>query len=213
MSTPAYGELTLPEPLESRLRSELAGDEKVLWVAQPRPDRLGPLWLPVVIGLAWAVGASIFALNWMERAREFNRRWNAMQARDGRPLEPELAWHDYLVWLLPLFGVGIMTIPLWVRRSAARTCYALTDRRAVVLSLGAFGALQVKSFRPDALGAMKRVEYADGSGSLIFEEVPYSYTDSEGHSRAGLCQVGFLGINDVRGVEELLRRTLLGSDA
>src|SRR5262249_45906502 len=96
--------------------------------------------------------------------------------------------------------------------SAARTCYALTDRRALILSLGAFGALEVKSFRPDALGAMKRVEYADGSGSLVFEEVPYAYTDSQRHSPAGLRQVGFLGINDVRAVEELLWRTLLGSD-
>ena len=57
--------------------------------------------------------------------------------------------------LFPLFGlpfvmvgVGMLSSPFWLRRRAKRTCYALTDRRAILWEAGWFGSVEVRSYGP-----------------------------------------------------------------
>jgi hypothetical protein len=103
-----------------------------------------------------------------------------------------------------LIGVGLLTAPIWNRKWARRVCYLLTDQRAITWEPTLFGGVTVRSFNRDGLGRITRHENADGSGSLVFHE--YTVSDSDGsttHRR------GFMHIDKVRFVEELIRRTLL----
>ena len=99
--------------------------------------------------------------------------------------------------------------PFWMYRRAQRTCYALTDQRAIVWAAGWFGGTEVRSFRAADLGKMARRDYADGSGDLIFQEFVTVSRDSDGDLRSQRTERGFLGIENVREVEELVQRTLL----
>jgi hypothetical protein len=55
---------------------------------------------------------------------------------------------------------------------------------------------------------MARREYSDGSGDLIFEEFLSVSRDSDGDMRSQRTERGFLGMENVREVEELVRKTL-----
>ena len=70
-----------------------------------------------------------------------------------------------------LIGLGMLTSPFWAVRRAKRTCYALTDRRAILWEAGWFGRIEVRSYGPADLTRLRRVEYADGNGDLVFEEI------------------------------------------
>jgi len=190
----------LPGQFEARLRGELIRDERVIWAAWQRRERLGQALLPLLIGLTWTLGGSFLALDCLEGARQLNRQ-------QGR--HPEPGPRDYVIWIIPAIGLVIMTIPLWVRLIAGRSCYVLTNRRAMILRLGAFGSLGVRSFPPNTLREMKREERVDGSGNLIFDEVPSSSWDQDGRYWFGVRDVGFLNISNVRAVEGLVRLTLL----
>src|SRR5207237_2712711 len=80
---------------------------------------------------------------------------------------------------LPLFGLpflligaGLLATPYWLRRKATKTCYALTDRRALVFEGSAFGRkVSIRSYGPAHLKAIERVDYQDGTGDVVFEEV------------------------------------------
>jgi hypothetical protein len=108
-----------------------------------------------------------------------------------------------------VIGLGFVLSPVWLRRKAANTVYALTDRRAVLWEPGWFGTLTVRSYAAEGLGRMSRRERSDGAGDLIFEEFITHTTDSHGHPIATTHRRGFLCIDHVREVEDLVRRTLL----
>src|SRR5262249_10884692 len=108
-----------------------------------------------------------------------------------------------ILWLL--FGVVVFASQLVVHRRTRRTCYALTDRRAIVWRPAPESkGLEVRSFWPADFNSLLRVDSGAGSGDLIFHEVTVV---------AGLkpqpVRQGFLGIRNVRHVEALFRKTLL----
>src|SRR5260370_1371922 len=45
-----------------------------------------------------------------------------------------------------LVGLALVLSPVWLRKKAANTVYALTDRRAVLWEPGWFGAVTVRSY-------------------------------------------------------------------
>jgi hypothetical protein len=108
-----------------------------------------------------------------------------------------------VVWLL--FGGASAIYLLVVHRRTRRTCYALTDRRAIVWRPAPeAGGLEVRSFWPADFNTLFRVDYGDGSGDLIFHEI----TVVVGLKPQPVRQ-GFMGILNVRHVEALFRKTLL----
>lgn len=116
--------------------------------------------------------------------------------------------------VFPLFGVpfalvglGLMLSPVWLRRKLKRTGYALTNRRALLIEGGLFGSRLVKSYAPEDLSDLERVERANGSGDLVFERVATRVQSDDGR-RVRTAPRGFLAIPDVRDVERLLRETL-----
>lgn len=144
--------------LDHRLGLALAretGGERVLWQAG-RIARIDPKIFGIYV---FAVPWTGFALLWTALAAA-----GAGAAFDG--LGP-------LAWAFPLFGLpfiavglAMMAAPFYGYYSAAKTLYAVTDRRLVRLTLGR--SLKVESVPGERLGPMQRSERPDGSGTLSF---------------------------------------------
>jgi hypothetical protein len=183
------GESSLSSELAARVAAELAPDEKLLWVGQPRPGLvMRPAYFLVPFGGVFAA----FALIWVVVAMIVT---NGLMAPCGLPF---LA-----------VGVWLMFSPVWLGRQARRTLYALTDRRAIIWEPGWFGAFTVRNYTAAGLGRMSRTERADGSGDLVFEEITTVTTSGNTGTRYNTVRRGFLGIDNVREVEDQVRRTLL----
>jgi len=94
------------------------------------------------------------------------------------------------------FGVDLLC-SVFGRGSA----YVLTDRRAILFRVNWRGAVNVRSFNPDQLTNIQRVQERDGSGDVIFaQDIP---RDNDGNRVSR--NVGFLAIREVKAVEELVR--------
>ena len=122
----------------------------------------------------------------------------------------------FAAFILPLFavpfllvGLWMLTSPYWMYQRAVKTCYCLTNERAILWTVGWFGSLEVRSYQAEQLGKMTRRDYADGSGNLVFEEFLSVSRDSDGYSRSQRTERGFIAVENVREVEDLLRHTLL----
>jgi len=91
--------------------------------------------------------------------------------------------------------------PLFARRAAGRTAYAVTDRRAIIFSGG--WRRTTRSFAPDKLGDIERVEHEDGSGDLIFErQISYHAGHSDnGHRHPNVTPIGFFAVPQVHEVQ------------
>jgi hypothetical protein len=189
---PLFENSSLPADLDARVRAELRDGEQLLWVGQPRPGRLARQGLPVVIfGIPWTA----FAIFWTAGAGGFLfGGGNVCFGLFGVPFI--------------LVGLGMLTSPYWLARSARRTCYALTDRRAIIWEARGWGGVEVISYGPDELTKLRRVEYPDGVGSLIFEEF-INVGPGNNRRAANVRTRGFIAIDHVRAIEELLRKALL----
>src|SRR5437660_832775 len=140
----------LSSELATRVANELDAGERLVWAGQPRVDlAMRSAFLLVPFGVVFTG----FALIWILVA-------GVMSAGLMVPCG------------LPFVAVGIllMASPVWLRRRARQTIYALTDRRAIVWEPGWLGAATVRNYTAAGLARMSRTERADGSGDLVFEE-------------------------------------------
>jgi hypothetical protein len=193
-----FGDSRLPEDLDARVHAALRPGEQLLWVGQPQPSRFARSSIGLVLfGIPWTA----FAIFWVTLAS-----FGALQIGQGVGV---------ISWAFPLFGVpfvviglGFLSSPYWMRRKAKRTCYALTNRRALVWEAGVFGSVEVRSYQPADLTKIVRRDYADGSGDLVFEERMVQRS-GKGGTNVSTQERGFLGIANVRDIEELLRKALL----
>lgn len=203
MSEPfLFGDSRLPDELDARVRSELDAGEQLLWVGQPRPNRFARQTIPLVLfGIPWTA----FVIFWISMASfaVVNGGQNA-----GPPVLIGVCFPLFGVPFV-LVGLGMLSSPYWFRRRARRTCYALTDRRAILWEAGFFGSVEVRSYRPANLTKMVRRDHADGSGDLVFEERIRVQYNTSSRGTVGSFDHGFLGIDNVREIERLLRKALL----
>jgi hypothetical protein len=173
----------VPPEVVERVARELSPEERLVWVGQPRPDlAVRPAYFIVPFGVVFTG----MALLWMVVAAFLTL---GLLAPCGLP---------FLV-----IGVALILSPTWLRSLARRTAYALTDRRAIVFQPSLFGRVTVQSFTASGLGQLTRSERSDGSGDLVFQ----SYLTGFG-TNARTVQTGFMGIDRVREVEDLVRKTL-----
>jgi hypothetical protein len=129
--------------------AELWNGERVIWTGQPIPSRFASRSIGLVFfGIPWTA----FALFWMAGASGFKM--------------PDFS-HGFGIF--PLFGLpfvligfGLLSSPYWMRRKARRTTYVITDQRAIVLAGGVFGSITIRSFDPDRLKDIRRVQKPDG---------------------------------------------------
>ena len=177
----------LPQDISRLVDAELRNGERVIWTGQPIPSRFALRGIPFVLfGIPWTA----FALFWIAGASGF-----------------KLPDFSNGFGIFPLFGLpfvfvgfGMLSSPYWMLRKARRTAYVITDQRAIVLAGGVFGSNTIRSFDPDRLKDIRRVQKADGSGDLIFERTWAS--DSDGGKQS--TDHGFLAISGVREVEAMI---------
>jgi len=188
---------SLPNDLEGMIQEELSPDEKLAWVGRPRPSRMVAGSLPsFFFGLCFTG----FALFWLYAASGGFGPPRGFRRGGGPPIFFYLFGIPFV-----LAGLGMLASPFVAARNARKTCYALTDRRAIVWEGSLWNGVRVRSYRPEELRAMARNQRGDGSGDLVFEEI---HTPG-GRGRLQTIRRGFLAIEDVRNVEALVRSTLL----
>jgi len=104
-------------------------------------------------------------------------------------------------WILPaafrthvaiVFGASL-AISVWQR---SRTLYAVTSKRPVIVRPSILGT-DTQSFHPFQVRFLRCRKRSDGSGSIVFSEIP-------GH-RSGTVELGFEYVVDVSKVERLIR--------
>ena len=171
---------SLPPGLESRVIAELSDGEKLAWVGRPRASRMVLASIPIFFFGIFFFGFAVF--------------WTAMASKAPFP---------FALFGLPFLavGFGMLASPFWAWYAASRTCYAVTDRRAITWEPGLWDGLRVRSYAPDDLRRMWRNERGDGSGDLVFEEI----TTYGRRGRRNVIRRGFFAIEDVRAVESLIR--------
>lgn len=181
----------LSPQLAQSLHRELVTGERVLWSAVPRASLLTAglgIWL-------FAIPWTAFALFWESMALS---PWFASRGAHGA-----IEWGFGIV--LPLFGLPFVAIGLWMlwkpvaaMRNAARTVYALTDRRIIALVDG--NKREVQSVMVDRIGPMQRRERKDGTGDLSIQT--HSRVDSDGDRITERFIVA--GVADVARLERLI---------
>jgi len=200
--TPAATQANYPigEPLPAALRNalgeELEPGERLLWTGQPDPRQPARAAIPAVLfGIPW----TLFSIFWVAMAAGAMSHSNI----------------GLLGWGFPLFGVpfvlvgfGMLSSPYWAARSATNTAYAITDRRAITLTLKNKGR-HVDQWVPQNVSDLERTEKANGSGNLTL--LKRMGKDSDGD--ACVNKKEFFGIPDVRRVERLIRETFFARPA
>lgn len=185
-------ERDVPESLRRRISEELSEDERLIWFGQPNVILTAIRGLGgTAVGLLMFLSLAGYLIGVAAGVLKAGEGWR------GWPLLFLMEAPFYLV------SVGIMLVPVWWGWQATRTCYALTNRRAVVWSCTWFGALRVHSSSPGDLKGMRRADswiYGRGAGDLIFHGAGFS---------PQTIPHGFLAIDDVRDVEELIHDTLI----
>src|SRR4051812_31499656 len=186
----------IPDKLQALLQRELKPDERIVWQARPAPlSRVLPA-LPVS---AFGIVLLMFAIFWTSAV---TRRGNVSQTDGLGPV-----WFGYLFGGVPvIFALGAVLSPLWTFWVGRNTVYAVTDRRALLIE--APYKHSVRSFAGDRLLDFVRNERADGRGDLVFHQIGTRV----GRSRTLYRDVGFLGIDNVKEVDELLRRAYAATD-
>jgi hypothetical protein len=171
----------ITDDLRGRVKSELDPGERLLWVGRPEAARVHPF---VEWGM-WITGVLLVPC-----------------VMFAGVFPPSLIFVVYC-------GLAFVAFSLnrWMeRRRLAETLYALTDRRAIIWEPWTLkqGAFRVQTLSRGEVASLSRIEYEDGSGDIHFRV--------KGIDFARGVQVGptrFRGIVGVRGVENLVRRTLM----
>jgi hypothetical protein len=190
-----FGSSNLPPELDARVRGELQRDEQLLWVGQPLPARFARGGCLLAL---FGVPFTAFALIWIAATTFMAGSVSGFLS-------------CFALFGLPflIIGLGMLGSPFWLRQRAKRTCYALTGRRAIVWNAGWWGSVEIRSYEPGQLTRIRRVEYPDGCGDLVFEEIATVGADCDGDRTTTTRRYGFMAIQRVHEVEELLRKVLL----
>ena len=179
----------LPHDLRGLVENELGQDEALTWIGQPMPRFFGMRSLSLFL---FGIPCTAFALFWIVGAAGF----------EIPDFDEGFDWFPLFGVPFVLIGFGMLSSPIWSRLKARKTVYVVTDRRAIMFD-GGFSTT-IRSFGPDRLDDIRRRQRRDGSGDLIFEkEISY---DSEQHRHS--TDIGFIGIADVKQVEDLVRDVL-----
>ncbi len=183
---------TLPTDHQSRLDRELDEGEEIRWVAQPKYEIMRKQIRSVWLWFLLAVGIFVIMFGIMA--------WVATitPARE-RQDEP---W-TFLVAIGVVVLIWLASYPLLmtgVRTTARNTIYALTNKRAIIITVHRDGSITERDYRGDELIHLARKEYKDGSGTLTFESAR-----GAGHSNQTASRHKFQAIEDVIGVERMLR--------
>lgn len=161
--------------LESRVQPELDPGEYLLWVGQPSPRRfLRESLSSFGLGIVWTAFIVNFIIGW------YSFPHGELSVPSGlfglRGILSSIFFVPFI-----LVGIGMLLSPVRSYRSAKRTVYAITNKRALIVE-GA-GSRSVQSYGEGEISNIERVERADGSGDMTLVNARLR-TIREGSARA-----------------------------
>jgi len=202
---PAVG--PIPPEWNRRLERELEEGEVLLWVGQPDATMAAVRHLFHIAKimaalLVFEVFLVLLCLN---------------EIRQGNP-----AW----LFLFVLLTAALVILPLlalWQRRQARRSCYAVTNRRALVYLPSVFGSLNLVTYLPEQLERMTFEQsrlFGPDAGDVVFAKQTRTKTvttkTTQGPPQPTRVEVfksvkkfGFLMLRDARRVENLIEEQVL----
>ena len=176
------------------VEQQLESDEQVVWWGRPRSSAMVRLSLRrdrVFFGVLCICVAMLAAVTIYR------------DVRDGK----DVNWPASAVGVV-FVGVGVWLVmsPLWARRRAKKTVYALTDRRAMIITVGRHTT--VRSLGPGDLEEVPiKRQRRDGSGDLVLQRRVSYYAGGRG-TRQRVVETGFFGVEDVDEVEKKFRELI-----
>ncbi len=179
--------------IRSQISPELEHGEKLLWVGKPTPFRVLMQYPEELLGAVIAVAllGVIFAV---------------FLPLSGFSLRSGDQFFSFLfVIFIVIMGFSLAK-PLYEYAIAARTVYAVTDHRALIIKPGWMGR-SVNSYYK--IEHVERRTQANERGDLIFAQEPYNQRGRYGY-RNRMRKIGFFGIDQPRQVERLLVENLTG---
>jgi hypothetical protein len=178
--------ITMPETEAQR---ELESGETILWAGRPDAKQMGMQSIPIAIfGLFW----TSFIVFWVCGAASMGSRM---------PNNPMGVVFPLFGLPFVLIGVAMIAAPFWAGKAAQSTTYAVTNHRILVIK--ASRNRSVRSFRAEDIGELEYTERPDGSGTLVFSRHNYQ----SGNGQTNVAKDQFIGIPNVRQVEQLVRDT------
>jgi hypothetical protein len=206
----------VPADLKEKMLAELGTNEHLVWIAQPVSALVFRRSLGYLIG--GGVGAALGLLLLLgglvsKSAATAPVAKKGVAAPKATP-QTTAPITNPLGMILLAGSVGCMAVSLYRWKMAQRSCYALTNRRALVFRQGLFGPNR-ESYSPLEVARMRRSDsllFATG-GDLIFRTVTIIKTSYGGgggfRQRVSQKHYGFLAIARVQEVEKLVRETLI----
>jgi hypothetical protein len=204
----------VPAELKGKTLAGLDANEKPVWIGQPVPK------LILLRSSGYFAGSAIgilAALIWLVVVLALPTP-AAGRSQPGQPATTAAASTSPIAVLLPIgllfVSVCVSAVPLLRWHTATRTCYALTNRRAVVYKQGLFGTTR-ESYTPLEVSNMRRSDswLTAGSGDLIFRTVQVVTTSQtrpgKFSSSVKTIHYGFLAIAHLGEVEKIVRETLI----
>jgi hypothetical protein len=192
-----YDELSADE--EAEVRDMLRGKERVVWAGKPSTKLMVLRSIPVMIG-----GCFFFVISIIVFA-----------AFSKGPKTGGGAIEVVIPIIFIVVGVILCTAPIWAKFRAARTFYALTNRRALIWKGGYLWGTSYEEYSAMQIVNYKRQNswFVNGAGDLVFREEVHitRHHNSRGgsHTTVRIIQHGFIAIPDVREVEYLIQRKIV----
>ena len=170
-------QLSIGSDMQDYLMTQIEPGEQVLWAGTTDVSaRIRRLW-PLVIASIFLVFLCSFV------------SWNS-------PSRWALVLLSLLVW------AGIPAFVYWRQSDhLRRTLYAITNQRALILSLGK--PQRTESYPPAKIEFVRPVSRKGGRGDLYFTTLTGSGLDAQSYDH------GFLAIPDVHQVASLMRKLLV----
>ena len=210
---------TIPEDLKAKALAELDPREKIVWVGQPVPALIfvrHSAWLVIAcIGLVITAGWFINALSSAKAADAVQQKAVTQQAGKTAAAPKKESGPNLLIPLVfSCVWLGLASVPVVHWHFAKRTCYVLTNRRALVYKEGLFGPMR-ESYPPVEVANMRQSNswVFSGHGDLIFRTVLVISSSSNRNGvwsqRVTQRHFGFLAVAQVQEVGRIVRETLI----
>ncbi|MFI4855179.1 MAG: hypothetical protein ACIAQF_09435 [Phycisphaerales bacterium JB065] len=180
-----------PDP---RIGNELAEDEQLVWTGKPDPniaaryERNGP-----IIG----IGVILFDLVVLGGAVAFTSSpygWAIVAMIVASSVA--FAWREF-------------NRPARARIEAARTLYAITDRRCMIIKLLPNGDSTMESFGPQSLSALRSWKAYPGGDVVFSDSALLRHMGTASGTTGRTDPDGFFAVSDPVEIERLIRETLL----